>query len=422
MIKGQEVGARSREDAQALDQADPLRAFRDRFSIDDDTLVYLDGNSLGRLPKATVTRAADTVAHWGKRIVQAWEDGWLELPEQIGDRLGTAALGAAPGQTVIGDSTTVCFYKLASAALDAGNAAPTAGTDQSSGRTEILTDVDNFPTDRYVLEGLAKARGLSIRWLRFDPAAGPTAAQTAPAINENTALVTFSHVSYRSAHIAEAEQINRLAHDAGALTLWDLSHSAGSVPVDLDHEQTDLAVGCTYKYLNGGPGAPAYMYVRRELQEQLSQPIWGWLGRADPFEMEPGYVPAAGMRQFLSGTPPVQALQAVDEGITLVAEAGIDAIRAKGIALTEFAIELADARLAQRGVSVASPRDPARRGAHVALAHTDAHRLTAALIARKVIPDFRRPDVIRFGLSPLTTQFVDVWDGVEVLDQLLSGD
>jgi kynureninase len=399
----------TRDYAQALDRADPLRSFRDRFVIDDDTLVYLDGNSLGRLPKATLDRLGATIERWGSRIVRAWDDGWLELPEQIGDRLGAVALGAAPGQTVIGDSTTVCFYKLASAALDA-----------APGRTEIVTDVDNFPTDRYALEGLAHARGLSIRWLRFDSAAGATAEAVATAITNQTALVTFSHVSYRSAHIAEMAAINRLAHAVGALTLWDLSHSAGSVPVALDADGADLAVGCTYKYLNGGPGAPAYMYVRRELQDSLSQPIWGWLGRRDPFEMEPDYVPAAGMRRFLSGTPPVLALQAVDVGVKLVAEAGMHAIRTKGIALTKLAIELTDARLAQQGVVVASPRESERRGAHVALSHPEAQRLTAALIERGVVPDFRRPDVVRFGFSPLTTRFVDVWDGVDMLGQLLA--
>ena len=395
--------------AQALDGADPLRGFRERFVIPDDSLIYLDGNSLGRLPKASIDRLEATFAQWGSRIVRAWDDGWLELPEQIGDRLGAVALGAAPGQTVIGDSTTVCFYKLASAALDA-----------APGRTEIVTDVDNFPTDRYALEGLAHARGLSIRWLTFDPAAGATAEAVATAITNQTALVTFSHVSYRSAHIAEMAAINQLAHAVGALTLWDLSHSAGSVPVALDADGADLAVGCTYKYLNGGPGAPAYMYVRRELQDSLSQPIWGWLGRRDPFEMEPDYVPAAGMRRFLSGTPPVLALQAVDEGIRLVAEAGMHAIRTKGIALTKLAIELTDARLAQQGVVVASPRESERRGAHVALSHPEAQRLTAALIERGVVPDFRRPDVVRFGFSPLTTRFVDVWDGVDMLAQLLA--
>jgi len=391
----------------ALDNADPLREFRSRFVIDD--LVYLDGNSLGRLPKATVERVADVVSvQWGERVVRGWGDGWLDLPLAVGDRLGSAALGAAPGQVVIGDSTTVCFYKLVSAALDL-----------RPERRQIVADVDNFPTDRYVLEGLAQARGLELVWLRFDRAGGPTVDEVASAVGPGTALVTFSHVSYRSAYMAPMAAINAVARDAGALTVWDLSHSAGSVPVALDADGTDLAVGCTYKYLNGGPGAPAYMYVRRSLQADVRQPIWGWLGRRDPFEMAQGYAVADGMRGLLSGTPPVLALSAVDEGVRLVAEAGIEAIREKGIALTSFAIALVDERLAQLGVSIASPRDPAVRGAHVALAVEGASELCAALRARDVVVDFRRPDVIRFGLSPLTTRFVDVWDGVEALRELL---
>ncbi len=399
--------ALSRRATESLDARDPLRHFRERFILDPDA-VYLDGNSLGSLPRATVARLRSVVdEQWGRRGIRGWEEGWMELPVLVGERLAAAALGAAPGQTVVGDSTTVCFYKLASAALDA-----------RPERHEIVTDLDNFPTDRYVLEGLAAARGLTLRWLRFDRDAGPSAEAVADAVSSETALVTFSHVSYRSAHIADAAAIGSLARDAGALTLWDLSHSAGSVPLALDADGVDLAVGCTYKYLHGGPGAPAYMYVRAALQEELRQPIWGWLGRAEPFEMAPGYVAADGIRGLLSGTPPVLGLAAVDEGVRVVAEAGIDAIRAKGIELTEHAIALTDERLAPLGVSVASPRDPASRGAHVALSHPRASELCAALLAHGVIVDFRRPDVIRLGLSPLTTRFTDIWDGIEALASL----
>ncbi|MBV9809927.1 MAG: kynureninase [Solirubrobacterales bacterium] len=397
----------SRDAAVELDASDPLRDFRRRFVIAPD-VVYLDGNSLGCLPRATSERLERLVAQWGQRGVRGWDEGWLELPLEVGDRLGSAVLGAAPGQVAIGDSTTVCFYKLVCAALDA-----------RPGRRQILTDLDNFPTDRYVLEGVARARGRELVWLRGDPGGGPEPEEVASLIGPETALVTFSHVSYRSAHVADMAAVNAAVGEAGALMLWDLSHSAGSVPLALDADRVDLAVGCTYKYLNGGPGAPAYMYVRRQLQGQLRQPIWGWLGRRDPFQMAPGYEAAEGMTGFLSGTPPVLALAAVDEGVRMVAEAGIDAVRAKGVALTELAIALADARLAQLGVSVVSPRDPARRGAHVALAHPDARELCADLIATGVIVDFRRPDVIRFGLSPLTTRFVDVWDGVEALRRQL---
>ena len=398
----------SREDAEKLDSNDVLSSFRERF-VFADARIYLDGNSLGRLPQATVERMSRVVEReWGERLIASWEEGWLDLPVQIGDQIGAAALGAAPGQVAVGDSTTVCLFKLASAALDA-----------RPGRSEIVTDSHNFPTDRYVLEGLARARGLQIRWLDCDPAGGPEPEAVAGLLGPQTALVSFSHVAYRSAHIAEMAEINSACRSAGALTLWDLSHSAGSVPVELDRWGSDLAVGCTYKYLNGGPGAPAYLYVRAELQAELHQPIWGWLGREDPFTMAPGYTPGPGIRAFLSGTPPILSLAAVQEGVALVAGAGIGAIREKGIALTGYAIDLVDEHLADRGIAIASPRDPVRRGAHVALSHPDAARLCGELIRRGVVVDFRSPDVIRVGLSPLTTRFVDVRDAVAVLGELV---
>ena len=338
------VSGIARADALALDDEDPLAHFRERFVFEDD-LVYLDGNSLGRLPKATLQRVSEFVSYeWGGRLIRGWGEGWMDLPVTVGDELAAATLGAAAGQVVVADSTTVCFYKLCSAAL---NLRP--------GRDEILTDVDNFPTDRYVLEGLAQARGLKLVWLASDRNAGPTPEQVAPLIGDRTALVTFSHVSYLSAHIAEMREINRLAHDAGALTLWDLSHTVGSVPVTLDADGTDLAVGCTYKYLNGGPGAPAFMYARAELQDVLRQPIWGWIGRRDRFDMQQGYVPAAGALSLVSGTPAALPLVCVQEGVRLVAEAGIERIREKAIALGSFAIALADDRLAGLGVGVGSP-------------------------------------------------------------------
>jgi kynureninase len=332
----------------------------------------------------------------------------MELPERVGDSLGEAVLGAARGQVVVADSTTVCLYKLASAALDL-----------RPGRDQIVTDTANFPTDRYVLEGLAHAHGLRIVWLEHELPAPLSVESLAELVSERTALVCLSHVDYRSAAIADMAAISQLAHRAGALVLWDLSHSAGAIPVHLDRDGADLAVGCTYKYLNAGPGAPAYMYVARRLQQELRQPIWGWIGRRDPFLMAAGYQPAPGVRALLSGTPPVLGLVCVQEGVALVAEAGIDAIRAKGIALCEFAIDLLDRWPADGGVSLCSPRPAQRRGAHVALRHPDAGRLCRELAARGVIGDFRNPDLIRLGLSPLTTRFVDVFDALAALAQLL---
>jgi kynureninase len=394
--------------AEGLDAQDPLAPFRTRFAIDD-RLVYLDGNSLGRLPLATVARVGGLVSgEWGRRLIRGWDEGWLALPRAVGDRIGASVLGAAAGQVVVADSTTVCFYKLAAAALCL-----------RPGRTEIVTDVDNFPTDRFVLEGLAAARGLTIVWVPSRRHGGVSEGDIEELIGPQTALVTLSHTTYRSGFIADMAAINTLAHDVGALTLWDLSHSAGSVPVELDAWGADLAVGCTYKYLCGGPGAPAYMYARAELQPALRQPIWGWLGRQDPFAMEQGYVPGPGIDALVSGTPPVLGLACVEEGVRVVQDAGIDAIRAKGTALTSFLVLLLDERLAALGVGLGSPRDPLRRGSQVALTHPRAQELCAALVERGVIPDFRAPDVIRVGLSPLTTRFVDVWDGAEALRDLL---
>ena len=399
-----------RDAALALDEADPLRAYHDRFAPTPDGLVYLDGNSLGRLPRDTATAVAQVIERqWGERLIRGWSEGWMELPTALGDRLGAALLGAAPGQVAVADSTTVCFYKCVAAALAA-----------RPGRTEIVTDVDNFPTDRYVLESLAAQFGMTIRWIKADPDAGPTPEEVAAVVGAPTALVTFSHVNYRSAYILDMAAISAIAHDAGALALWDLSHSAGAIDVQLDRDGADLAVGCTYKYLNGGPGAPAYLYVAAEHQAQLRQPIWGWLGRRDPFEMEPGYVPASGVAAMLSGTPPVLALTAAAVGIDLVIEAGIAAVRAKSVALTRYCIELIDDRLAGLGCRVGSPREDARRGSHVALVHPEARALSARMIDAGVVPDFRTPDVIRLGLSPLTTRFTDVYDGLETVRGLLA--
>ena len=400
-----------RRRAEALDADDPLRAFHARFAASDDSVIYFDGNSLGRLPADTPSRVEEVIRHqWGERLIRSWSEGWMEMPLQIGDRLGAALLGAAPGQVAVADSTTVCFYKLVSAAVAA-----------RPDRREIVTDRNNFPTDRYVLESLAGERNMRIRWIEADPDAGPTADQVAEVVGKDTALVTFNHVDYRSAYILDMAGIGAVARECGALVLWDLSHSAGAMPVALDAGGADLAVGCTYKYLNGGPGAPAFLYVRREHQDAVRQPIWGWLGRRDPFEMAQGYEPATGISAMLSGTPPILGLTAAAVGINLVAEAGIDAIRDKSVALTRYAIELIDEWLAPLGGGVGSPRDDARRGSHVALVHPEARTLVPRMIEAGVIPDFRTPDVIRLGLSPLTTRFVDVHDGLARVRELLGG-
>ncbi|MHB8459349.1 MAG: kynureninase [Candidatus Limnocylindrales bacterium] len=399
----------TRERAEALDAADPLASFRDRFVIDDPDLVYLDGNSLGRLPKATAVRLATAVRDdWGGRLIRGWDD-WLDLPVRVGDRIGTTLLGARPGEVIVADSTTVNFHRLATAALDA-----------RGGRRAIVTDRDNFPTDRYVLEGLAAARGLAVRWIDGDPVAGTTAEDVAAVLDDDVALVALSHVNYRSAAIADLARISTLAHGAGALTLWDLCHSVGSIPVEATACGMDLAVGCTYKYLSGGPGAPAFLYVRRELQRELRNPVQGWFGREDQFAMAQGYAAAPGIRAWLTGTSAVLGIVAVEEGVAIVAEAGIERIRAKGIALTEYAIGLHDAWLAPLGCDLGSPRDAHDRGAHLSIRHPQARRLCAALIAAGIVPDFRAPDSVRLGLAPLYTRFADVHKGLAGLRSLIA--
>jgi len=401
-----------RERAVALDSADALGHYRDLFVGSDDPSVvaYLDGNSLGRPLRASVDRVSSFITKsWGGRLIRGWDEEWMSLPLRIGDTLGEAALAAAPGQVFVGDSTTVILYKLIRAAIDA-----------RPGRSEIVVDTDNFPTDRYLLQGIAAERGMTLRWIESDTAAGVTPEQVAALVGSQTALVLLSHVAYRSGFLADVSAITAIAHEAGALVLWDLCHSVGAVDVQLDAWGVDFAAGCSYKYLNGGPGAPAFGYVRAELQASVQQPIWGWLGSDEPFQMGPNYVPATGIRRFISGTPAIVGMLAMQDMIALVAEAGIDAIRAKSIALTEFAIELTDALLAEHGVTVASPRDAARRGSHVTLRHDDFRAVTAALWERGVIPDFRAPNGLRIGLSPLSTSFTELFAGLAAVRELLA--
>lgn len=395
-----------RDDALALDAADPLGHWRERFlPMDPGTIAYLDGNSLGR-PLATVRQAwTRLVDHdWGQRLIRSWSDGWMELPQIVGDELGAAMLGAAPGQTIITDSTTINFYKAMRAALAL-----------RPDRRAVVVDRDNFPTDRYVVESIAAELGLEIRWVSCDPVLGLTVADLDTVLDEDVAVVTASHVAYRSGYIADMSAVTAAAHAVGAVTVWDLSHSVGVLDVQLDACAVDLAVGCTYKFVGAGPGAPAFIYAATRHHDALAQPLWGWLGRRDPFEMEQDYLPAAGIRSMMSGTPTIPGIYAVREGVAAIAEAGIGAIAAKATALGEMVVGLYDAWLAPLGFALASPRDPAVRGGHVSVARADARQLCADVIAAGVIPDFRTPDAIRLGLSPLPTSFTEAYDGVAVL-------
>ncbi|NAZ75336.1 aminotransferase class V-fold PLP-dependent enzyme [Kineococcus sp. T13] len=438
-----------RRRADRLDAEDPLAALRAEFLLEAAPGVgsYLDGNSLGRPLKATAGAVEAFVREqWGGQLIRGWTagpasaagadataalagsgaaaGGWMDWPQQLGDLIGRAALGAAPGQTVVADSTTVLFYKLVRAAVDAAAATGRDG-DGAVVRDEIVCDTDNFPTDRFVLEGVAAERGLRLRWIETDPAAGITPEQVAAALGPRTALATFSHVAYRSGHLADAEAITRAVHQAGALVLWDLSHSTGSVELALDAWGVDMAVGCTYKYLNGGPGAPAFAYLAARHHGVLRQPVQGWMGHADPFAMGAGYQPGPGVRQLVSGTPPILGMVPVRVGAEQLERVGIAAVRAKSLRLTSFALQLADELLVPLGVQVATPREPQRRGGHLTLREgtsgADFRAVTEQLWRQGVLPDFRAPDGVRIGLAPLSTGFGEVLDGLLALRALLAG-
>lgn len=403
---------RLREQAAALDASDPLRHCRDLYLPADGLVAYLDGNSLGRPLRATAERITRLVEHdWGTRLIRSWDEQWMELPLRLGDRIGEVCLGAAPDQTVVGDSTTVMLYKLLRAAVAA------AGPE----RPEIVLDTENFPTDRYVAEGIAAETGARLVWLEPDPAKGVTPDLVTDALTERTGVVLLSHVAYKSAWVADLPEITRLAHAAGALVLWDLCHSVGVLRTDLDAHGVDLAVGCTYKFLGGGPGAPAFGYVAARHQERLRQPIQGWMGHAEPFVMGPGYRAGAGMRGFISGTPPVLGMVGIEDTVDLIESVGLDAVQDKAVGLGRYVIDAVDEVLGSHGVRVVSPLDDAQRGGHVTLAHPRFREVYRKLWAQDVVPDFREPDGIRLGLSPLSTSYAEVAEALLRIEALLSG-
>ena len=412
----------TRDQALARDAADPLAPLRAEFALPDG-VIYLDGNSLGALPRRTAARLQQTVTgEWGEGLIRSWNSArWIDLAGEIGDRIATL-IGAAPGEVSTGDSTSVNLFK----ALSAGAALQKA---DAPTRTTLLSERSNFPTDLYIAESVAIAAGLKLRLVE--------AADLVDNLTNDVALLMLTHVNYRSGRIHDMAELTRIAHAAGALTVWDLAHSAGAVPVDLHAAGADFAVGCGYKYLNGGPGAPAFVWAHprhtaRMDREGLRQPLSGWLGHAAPFEFAPTYRPAAGIDRFVCGTPPILAMRALECGLEVFGEAeafgGMAALRDKSIALTALFIERVEATCAGLGLTLASPRAPAERGSQVSFAHADGYPVMQALIERGVVGDFRAGQdggdghLLRFGFTPLYTRFVDAWDAAAVLAEVLAGE
>ncbi len=402
-------GATGYRQALSADAADPLSRFREEFSFEDPDLIYLDGNSLGRLPRRATGILDEVVAdQWGDRLIRSWNESWWDLQVDLGERI-SPLVGAAPGEVIVSDSTSVNLYKLAMAAVAA------------AGKGSIVTDDLNFPTDVYVLGAVARQTGSDLRIVPSDGIHGPVDGFS-EAIDGDTTLVSLSHTVFKSGYTYDMEEVTSRAHAVGALVLWDLSHSVGVVPIELGASRADMAVGCTYKYLNGGPGSPAFLYVRSDLHDRFENPISGWWGHANPFSFDLEFHPAEGIRRFHTGTMPILSLAATRAGIDLVSEAGIGAIREKSVALGGYLVGQWEEHLTSLGFELASPTDPGRRGSHISLAHREGWPITRALIELGgVIPDFRAPDTIRLGLAPLYTSFLDVHTAVQRCRLIVEG-
>lgn len=395
----------SLEYARHLDSQDELAAFRQQFHIPDPDLIYLDGNSLGRLPLATAEKLQHAIwDEWGTDLIRGWNANWWHAPQRVGEKIASL-IGAAPGQVIVSDTTSINLYKLVLAALRL-----------QPGRHRILSDTLNFPSDLYIFQGCLASLGAQYQ-LELIPSTDeiqPNLDALDELITADTALVSLSHVCFKSGYMYDAAALTKLAHRKGALVLWDLSHAAGAVEVHLDAWAADFAVGCTYKYLNGGPGSPAYLYVRQDLQEQTQQPIWGWWGQRAPFEFGLDYTPASGLLRYLVSSPAVLSMLAVESGVEVLISAGMERLRRKSVQQTDYLIELFRHSLAPLGFTLGSPADSSRRGSHVSLRHPEGYRINRALIEElQVIPDFREPDNLRLGIAPIYTSFAEIWQAVE---------
>ncbi len=393
-----------------LDSEDRLSKFKNEFYITDPDLIYLDGNSLGRLTKQSGVELRNVIENeWGRDLISSWNKSWINLPTEIGNKIASI-IGADDGEVIVGDSTSVNLFKLAIAALKS-----------QPGRKKIISDVLNFPSDLYILQGAIDLLD-SGHYIELAPSFDNISIshdELEKMIDEDTALVCLSHVAFKTSFMYDMSRITKAAHDSDALILWDLSHAAGAVPVNLKDSYADLAVGCTYKYLNGGPGSPAFLYIRKNLQNKIQQPIWGWLGSKDPFSFNLDYTSSESIDQFVSGSPPIISLKAVNAGIELLKKAGMDNIRRKSLKQTEYLIYLAKKKLKSFGFTIGSPENSDNRGSHVSFCHPESFRINKAMIASGIIPDFRAPDSIRIGVTPLYTTFLDIYKAIDLMTNIL---
>ena len=392
------------------DANDPLRAFREEFLLPPET-IYLDGNSLGPRPKGAAERAQEVIAEeWGTGLINSWNTAdWFGLPVRLGQTVSDL-IGGGSGSAVVTDTTSVNLFKAASAALRVQAA-------DSPGRRVILTQRENFPSDIYMLEGLAAQLGDGYEVRLVDDAEVTAGFPTT--LSDEVALVVLTHVNYRTGRLFDMDATTSAIHAGGALVIWDLCHTAGAVPIDLAASGADMAVGCTYKFLNGGPGSPAFVWVAEALQNRVAQPLSGWMGHAEPFEMSPEYTPADGIRRFLTGTQGILSMSVAEVGLDIAARADMDAVRAKSLELSDLFIDLVESRLSEHPIEIVTPREHEHRGSQVSIAHPQGYEVMSALIARGIIGDYREPSVLRFGLTPLYIGFTEVWDTVEALRDIL---
>jgi kynureninase len=401
--------------AESLDRQDSLKAYRDRFVIRDPWLIYMDGNSLGRLPVETVGVLDMAIKEqWGNRLIRSWNEGWYQQSQRVGKKIAQI-IGAHPDEVILSDSTSVNLYKLAYGALKL-----------AGGRSEIISDDMNFPSDLYVFQGLVRQFGNThtLRLLKSADGVSSDMTELLRMIGRRTALVSLSHVTFKSSYLYDMEKVTELAHLHGAMVLWDLSHSVGVVPISLKSANADLAIGCTYKFLNGGPGSPAFLYVRKDLQEKLENPVQAWFGEKKPFEFKLNYRPSEGVRKYLTGTPPVISVSGLEPALDMILEAGIAAIRKKSIMQTEYLINLASEWLIKKGFRLGSPDYKEKRGSHVSLKHAEAYRICKALIdpsvgKHVVLPDFREPNNIRLGIAPLYTSYQEIYHALDQMKTIL---